>query len=175
MSALEKSKQPSIDPETLAKVTREVIARLLQTSRGTPSFADSGQDIPSKTNRTAASMPDRVVTSDTISRLPPGTGELFVPEAAVITPSARDEARARGIAINSGTPSPTTSPTPSRQAKPLEHPYLTSSTSIIRIAPTRLPSNSTAAASRHADRRSSSATLRPVSSTTNARVMPKWR
>ena len=94
MAALDKSKQPSIDPETLARVAREVIARLSQASGGT-SFAEAGQlhTSESKTNRTAASIDDRVITADTISRLPAGTAELFVPDAAVVTPSARDEAR----------------------------------------------------------------------------------
>lgn len=101
MAAGETNEPASIDPETLSRVAREVIARLGRTSGG-PTSEESKPITGSKTNRTAASIDDRVITAVSISRLPAGTAELFVAAKAVLTPSARDEARTRGIAINYG-------------------------------------------------------------------------
>jgi hypothetical protein len=66
------------------------------------STPERGRDSDSKTDRTAAAVDDRVISSNTIAGLAGGITELFVDGAAVITPSAHDEARARGITINRG-------------------------------------------------------------------------
>jgi hypothetical protein len=99
VSATERSDAPPIDAETLAAVAREVIARL-----GHSATAKQASGPDSKTDRIAASIEDRVISSKTITALGGGIAELFVDAAAVITPSARDEARARGITINRGEP-----------------------------------------------------------------------
>ena len=99
MSATERSETPPIDPETLAAVAREVLARL-----GHAASANGSNGSDSKTDRTAASIDDRVISANTISGLAEGIAELFVDASAVITPSAHDEARARGITINRGEP-----------------------------------------------------------------------
>jgi hypothetical protein len=104
MAAVEKTTRPTIDSRTLTEVTREVMARLQEMAGSRPTPEAAAQS--SKTNRTAASLADRVITADTVARLPQGTAELFIAATAVVTPSARDEAAARGIAINYGVDAP---------------------------------------------------------------------
>lgn len=79
----ESSKQ--IDPALVAEIAREVIARLKSTS---------------KTNQTAASIDDRVITAGTIAGLSGKPTQIFIAPGAIVTPAARDEARQRGIAIH---------------------------------------------------------------------------
>lgn len=74
-----------IDPATVAAIAREVIARLKSTS---------------KTNQSAASLDDRVITAGTIEQLIGKPTQLFIAPGAIVTPAARDEARQRGITIN---------------------------------------------------------------------------
>lgn len=73
-----------IDPALIAAIAREVIARLKATSR---------------TNQSAASIDDRVITADTIEKLSGTPTQIFLAPGAIVTPAARDEARQRGIAI----------------------------------------------------------------------------
>ena len=101
MAAVDNSKPSPIDPELLTRVVREVIAACPRVWRINLAERINGQT-ESKTNRTAASIDDRVITAGKISRLPATTAELFVAAAAVVTPAARDEARRRGISINRG-------------------------------------------------------------------------
>ncbi len=75
----------TIDPALVAAIAREVIARIKSTS---------------KTNDTAASIGDRVVTAAAIERLTGQPTQVFITPQAIVTPAARDEARRRGIAIN---------------------------------------------------------------------------
>lgn len=107
MAAVERRKLSTLDPETLAAVAREVLLRLSQVQPATTPLAPSTPRVSSRTNRTATSIDDRVITSGTISGLPDGTAEVFVSARAVVTPSARDEASERGMTINRGA-SPTT-------------------------------------------------------------------
>ena len=102
MAAVDNNQPSSIDPEMLSRVVREVFARLAGASGGEHLRGQSTIQTASKTNRTAASIDDRLIAASAISRLPAATAELFVPAAAVLTPSARDEARRRGITINRG-------------------------------------------------------------------------
>ena len=76
-----------IDPALVAAIAREVIARLKSTS---------------KTNQTAASIHDRVITAGTIERLSGTPTQVFIAPGAIVTPAARDAARQRGIAIQTG-------------------------------------------------------------------------
>lgn len=79
------SRDQQIDPAIVAAIAREVIARLGSTS---------------KTNQTAASIDDRVITAGTIEQISGHPTQLFVMPGAIVTPAARDEARRRGIAIH---------------------------------------------------------------------------
>lgn len=109
MSTTERNDAPPIDAETLSAVAREVLARLghdagVKRTTAKGATAEGANGPGSKTDRTAASIDDRVISSNTITGLARGIAELFVDAAAVITPSAHDEARARGITINRGEP-----------------------------------------------------------------------
>ena len=73
-----------IDPAFVAAIAREVIARLKATS---------------KTNQTAASIHDRIVTLNIIEQLIGTPTQAFITPHAIVTPAARDEARRRGITI----------------------------------------------------------------------------
>ena len=79
------SRNKQIDPVMVAAIAREVIARLKSTS---------------KTNQTAASIDDRVITAGTIEGLSGKPTQIFIAPGAIVTPAARDEARQRGIAIH---------------------------------------------------------------------------
>jgi hypothetical protein len=83
--------QQSMDPAWIAEIAREVLARLQSATR---------------TDQTAASLDDRVITAASIERLPGTPSELFIAAGAVVTPAAQDEARRRGIAINRSAPLP---------------------------------------------------------------------
>jgi hypothetical protein len=49
-------------------------------------------------------LAERIITLDSLARLPAGTRQVTVPPRAVITPSARDRAREMGLAIVSAPP-----------------------------------------------------------------------
>lgn len=75
----------SIDSAFVARVVREVLARLVP--------------VPEHTELNC-----RLVTVQTIDELPANTERLSLVHAAVITPAARDEARRRGIELERGRP-----------------------------------------------------------------------
>lgn len=76
------TRNESIDPAMVAAITREVIARL---------------QAASKTNDSAASISDRIITVNTIEQLPGSPTQVFIAPGAIVTPAAGDEARRRGI------------------------------------------------------------------------------
>jgi hypothetical protein len=82
--AAAESKSLTVDPDVVARVAREVIARLTA-SAGTPS-ADTA-------------VAEGIITADSIRSLPGNPDRLLVGRRAVITPAARDEASERGISI----------------------------------------------------------------------------
>jgi hypothetical protein len=57
-----------------------------------------------------ATIGERVVTLELVARLPAGTRQVTVPPRAVVTPSARDFARDKGIAIVHASASPAVTP-----------------------------------------------------------------
>jgi hypothetical protein len=114
--------QPPIDRETLESLTREVVARLQRMAQTeiakSETSAVSTASHNSRTDRTAASLSDRVISAATIERLPENVGQLFVSPRSVITPAARDLARARSIAINRVTTSTQGQPAVNRPPQP---------------------------------------------------------
>jgi hypothetical protein len=74
-----------IDRDMLRRLVREAIAEALAELRGSPAPAAAMSDL-------------RVVTEKTIATLPEGSTLRLAPEA-VITPLARDRARARRITL----------------------------------------------------------------------------
>ena len=75
----------SIDPKWIAAVAREVVNRIQ-----TGSTAQT-------TDRDEVVINDRVVTADAIARINTAPAEVTIPDRAVITPAARDEASRRRI------------------------------------------------------------------------------
>ena len=84
--------QPPVSSNDIARLVTEVLRRIhaetdssqTQSARLTPPEA-------------AATVSDRVIAAETIIKLAPGTKVAYVERKAVITPSARDLARDRGI------------------------------------------------------------------------------
>lgn len=73
-----------IDRAMVANIAGKVIARLVAMS---------------KTNNTAASISDRIVSVDTLQQLTGTPKQVFITSGSIVTPAARDEARHRGITI----------------------------------------------------------------------------
>lgn len=78
----------AIDRDFVDRIVRKVIARLQQSRRTT------------ETNNTAASIVDQVVTRATIENIPGSPSQVFLAPGSVLTPSAVDAAKERGIEIN---------------------------------------------------------------------------
>ena len=76
----------TIDSAYIAQIVRKVIAKI--------------QTTQTQTGNTATSIPDRIVTVETINQLPGTPSSLFVSAKAIVTPAAQDEAKSRGITIN---------------------------------------------------------------------------
>lgn len=90
--------------DTVRRVVEEVLRRIVTdaaAAQGTSS-ASAAAPAPAPAARSAPAgtvLDERVVTLDLLARLPAGTRQVTVPPRAVITPSARDHARASGLAI----------------------------------------------------------------------------
>ena len=80
-----------IDPALVARIAREVIAKLRQVSDSKPS---------TQTNKTAISIDENVITAATIEQLTGTHSQVFVSAKAIVTPAANDAARERNITIN---------------------------------------------------------------------------
>ncbi len=78
----------NIDPQWVAAVVREVVARL------------RAAKTPHPGKETAVAIQDRIVTAETIVQIKGTPAEVTIPARAVITPSARDEAKQRGIKLS---------------------------------------------------------------------------
>lgn len=79
----------------------EVIVAQLNAKRG--ELIHNGEpevsSLPSRTNRNATYIQDRVITAASIHETSSGISIALVDQDAVITPSAKDEAKSRGIKI----------------------------------------------------------------------------
>ena len=80
----------SIVEEVLRRIRAEAAAKAI--SNAAPRAA------PAPTAGSPA-LPDRVISLGLVEKLPAGTARIVVHEKAVVTPSARDRAKERGIAI----------------------------------------------------------------------------
>jgi hypothetical protein len=97
---------PTIDPEAVRAIVAEVLRRIGGTPTtsmpaSAPSHATGACQTPAKIAPAAAgvALPGRVISLALLEKLPAGTGRVTVEAAAVITPSARDHARDKGLAI----------------------------------------------------------------------------
>lgn len=91
----------NIDPDRIAAIVREVVARLTSATA---------------TNQTAnaVSIGDRLITTETIGQIEGTPDEIVIAARAVVTPAACDEARQRGITIDrslGNSPQPINRPT----------------------------------------------------------------
>ncbi|MFM8415736.1 MAG: hypothetical protein ACKOCX_13565 [Planctomycetota bacterium] len=106
----------AIDPEAVRALVAEVLRRI-RGAGSQPAAVDAGmprppepeppagrlQASPSGPTAAGVTLPGRVVSVAMLEKLPAGTLRVTVEPAAVITPSARDHARDRGIAIERAT------------------------------------------------------------------------
>lgn len=86
--------QPNAD--AIRAIVEEVVRRIQADAARHAAPASAGV---AATAAVPTAIHDKVITLDLVERLPDGTSRLTVSKAAVITPSARDRARERGIAI----------------------------------------------------------------------------
>ena len=89
-----------VDRVTIQRIA-EVIVAQLNAKRG--ELIHNGEpevsSLPSRTNRNATYIQDRVITAASIHETSSGISIALVDQDAVITPSAKDEAKSRGIKI----------------------------------------------------------------------------
>lgn len=89
----------TVSQQDVARLVTEVINRIRQQNAPNqhtgPSPGMATQPNPGSTVR----ITDRVIGADTIARLPANTSQLKLPHRVVVTPSARDAARERGISL----------------------------------------------------------------------------
>ena len=99
---------PTVSQQDIAHLVTEVISRIRQQTA--PTLAQARQSNSSATIR----ISERVIGAETIERLPSGTSQVRLPHRAVVTPSARDAARERGITLN-----PEAEPAAATKGRPL--------------------------------------------------------
>ena len=82
----------------IRSIVEEVVRRIRAEAAAGPAAA-TPTPRPSPPPAVTPAIPDKIVTLNLVERLPAGTSRLTVSAKAVITPSARDRARERGITI----------------------------------------------------------------------------
>jgi len=88
--------------ELIERIVREVIRRLL--AMGLPP-ATPGSTPGSTLGATPTAAPvrfsitDKLVTTKTLEAIPAGVVELIIPAKSIVTPLARDEAKAKGMRL----------------------------------------------------------------------------
>jgi hypothetical protein len=97
--------QPSTDA-FIERIVREVIRRLLAMEpqqRGGHAQRQSGTGFGTAFSAPIATAPhtisDKLITAATLETIPLGTNEIMIPNRAVVTPLARDEAKSKGIRL----------------------------------------------------------------------------
>lgn len=92
---------PSTD-EFVERIVREVVRRLLAMNAQvamSSSLAATGNPLSSAPVVTTQTVTAKLITVATLTALPRGTTEALIPERAVVTPLARDEAKLMGIRL----------------------------------------------------------------------------
>jgi hypothetical protein len=84
--------------ELIERIVREVIRRLL--AMGLPP-ATPGSTLGATPTAAPArfSITDKLVTTKTLEAIPAGVVELIIPAKSIVTPLARDEAKAKGMRL----------------------------------------------------------------------------
>ena len=86
----------------IAEIVRQVLARLDSTAETKHSTQVTKTQVKNSTTQkqtTSAALTEKIITSRTIQELSKQTSQIFVSPTAIITPSARDDARSRNIEI----------------------------------------------------------------------------
>jgi hypothetical protein len=102
--------------EPAADAIRHLVEEVLRRIRTEAAAAPASSQYPAAAAPAAPAQPagatigERVVTLELVARLPAGTRQVTVPPRAVVTPSARDFARDKGIAIVHASASPAATP-----------------------------------------------------------------
>ena len=84
--------------ELIERIVREVIRRLL--AMGLPP-ATPGSTLGAMPTAAPArfSITDKLVTTKTLEAIPAGVVEVVIPAKSIVTPLARDEAKAKGMRL----------------------------------------------------------------------------
>jgi hypothetical protein len=84
--------------ELIERIVREVIRRLL--AMGLPP-ATPGSTLGATPTAAPArfSITDKLVTTKTLEAIPAGVVEVIIPAKSIVTPLARDEAKAKGMRL----------------------------------------------------------------------------
>lgn len=81
----------------IAEIVRQVLARLDSIVETKNKTQNTG--LATQNQKISAALTDKIITSRTIQALSKQTSQIFVSPTAIITPSARDDARGRDIEI----------------------------------------------------------------------------
>ncbi len=87
--------------EFTERIVREVIRRLLAMEAqqgGAHQLAGSNRST-APVVRPPHPLQDKLITAATLESVPAGTSEVLIPARAVVTPLARDEAKAKGLRL----------------------------------------------------------------------------
>lgn len=88
------------DPEAVRAIVAEVLRRLHREPAAPPPASRPVGSVAADSGSTAVAVSGRVVTLAMLESLPPGTRRVVLEANAVITPSARDHAREKGLALD---------------------------------------------------------------------------
>lgn len=107
--ALSPSSVAGIEPEAVQAIVAEVVRRILaETPPAPPQSPPPVVAAPAMPSPPAVmgsvALPGRVIALAMLEKLPAGTGRVVIDPAAVVTPSAREHARDKGIAIDRQAP-----------------------------------------------------------------------
>lgn len=80
--------------ELVERIVREVIRRLM--AMGTPATIPGAAPTAAPVRFTIA---DKLVTTKTLEAIPAGVVEVIIPAKSIVTPLARDEAKAKGMRL----------------------------------------------------------------------------
>lgn len=92
----------SPDAETIRRLVAEVLARLSAERKAAPAAVPVTPSAPEVSVQTVSgiTLPGRVIALGMLEKLPSGTSRVVVEGTTVITPSAREYARDKGITID---------------------------------------------------------------------------
>ncbi|MEC8475584.1 MAG: hypothetical protein VXZ38_13090 [Planctomycetota bacterium] len=89
-----------VDRMAIQRIAEVIVAQLnAKRSELIANGEPEASSLPSRTNRNATYIQDRVITAASIHETSSGISIALVDQDAVITPSAKDEAKSRGIEI----------------------------------------------------------------------------